>query len=201
MNRDEALQAAELVEQGNSVRAIAQSWGITPATIYSALKRYGIEPDRPASITPSEHIELQRQSGLPPEVYAYRAGIRAPSLRRYAWNAGEKLAMNLHTEKKAWWERELDAFSPENAQAFCALRDVPVPMVAHWYHLINRPPALLLWGFNRLLRVKGDQFQDFQRFNDPEAELFALGQGKLAVPISVRLADEIFRHAQPYQQS
>lgn len=197
--RDDALQLQNLLQQGATIGQISESWGVSRASLYYRLKANGLELPANGRMSPEEHLELQRESGTPPEVYAARAGIASASLRRYGYDLGITPALNTYAMKKAWWEKELDAFSPENAKVFCTLRNLPLTLVAEWYHRVNKPRALLLWGFNRLLRVEGEQFMDFQRFADPSAELFALGAGKLAVPIGVRLADEVFKHAQPYQ--
>ncbi len=199
MNQDDALNLHNLLQQGATVTQIAESWGKSRWQLYRLLDRYGLENPN-VRLNVEDHVLLQQESGVPPEVYAYRAGINPKSLRRYCWNMGEKPALHTYAEKKAWWEKQLDAFSPENAQAFCTLRNVPVVLVAEWYHRIHKPRALLLWGFNRLLCVEGEQFMDFQRFADPEAQMFALGAGRTAVPIKVRLADEVFKFARPYQQ-
>ncbi len=201
MNQDDALQLHNLLTQGTTIAQVSEAWGKSRSQLYKLLYKHGLSLPSDQRLSQEEHMQLQQESGTPPEVYAYRAGISPATLRRYGWDMGLTPALNTHAAKKAWWERELDAFSPENAQVFCTLRNLPVLLVAEWYHKLNKPRALLLWGFNRLLRVEGEQFMDFQRFADPSTKLFALGAGKLVVPIGVRLADEIFKHAQHYQQS
>ena len=196
INRDQAQQAAGLIAAGTSVREIAEGWEVSTSALYSAMRRHGIQVERPV-ITAKEHVALQQASGTPPEVYAARAGLTLNTLRRYAWQDGQTLAMNTYAERKAFWEEKFDTFNPFNARAFCVLNDLPVTMVAHWYHKLNNPSQLLLWGFANLMTVPGDQFADVTRYNDPAATLFALGKGKTVVPIGIRLANEVYMAANP----
>jgi transposase-like protein len=196
LNADQARQAADLVASGSTVLEVAQGWGVAPSTLYNALRRHGIKLERER--TPAkDHLDLQAASGTPPEIYALRAGLTLNTLRRYAWENSRKLPMNSYAERKAYWEAQLDSFNPYTARAFCVLNNLPVPMVAHWYHKLNNPSQLLLWGFTQLMLVPGDQFADVTRFNDPDATLFALGKGKTVVPIGIRLANEVYRAANP----
>ena len=196
INRDQAQQAAGLIAAGTSVREIAEGWEVSTSALYSAMRRHGIQVERPV-ITAKEHVALQQASGTPPEVYAARAGLTLNTLRRYAWQNGQTLAMNTYAERKAFWEAQLDQFNPINSRAFSVLNDLPVQQVAHWYHKLHNPQQLLLWGFTQLMVVRTDQFYDIERYKDPEATLFALGLGKAAVPISIRLANEVFSHSDP----
>lgn len=196
INRDQAQQAAGLIAAGTSVREIAEGWEVSTSALYSAMRRHGIQVERPV-ITAKEHVALQQASNTPPELYAHRAGLTLNTLRKYAWECGAALAMNTYAERKAFWEGKFDAFDPVNARAFCMLNDLPLTMVAHWYHKVFSPSTLLLWGFTQLMAVRGEQFADIERHNDPEATQFALGIGKTAVPISIRLANEVFSHSDP----
>lgn len=196
MTADLAQQAAALVAGGMSVVEVAQSWDVSASTLYSAFRRFDIELQRPTT-SAAEHLGLQRASNTPPELYAHRAGLTLNTLRKYAWECGAALAMNTYAERKAFWEEKLDTFDPANARAFCVLNDLPLTMVAHWYHKVFSPSTLLLWGFTQLMAVRGEQFADIERYNDPEATQFALGIGKTVVPISIRLANEVFSHSDP----
>jgi hypothetical protein len=196
INRDQAQQAAGLIAAGTSVREIAEGWEVSTSALYSAMRRHGIQVERPV-ITAKEHVALQQASNTPPELYAHRAGLTLNTLRKYAWECGAALAMNTYAERKAFWEEKFDTFNPFNARAFCVLNDLPVTMVAHWYHKLNNPSQLLLWGFANLMTVPGDQFADVTRYNDPAATLFALGKGKTVVPIGIRLANEVYMAANP----
>lgn len=194
-----AQDAAAAVARGTSVAQVAESWKVSPGTLYRAFKRYDITlPNMRQNA--ETHLDLHAQSGVPPEVYAHRASISLATMRRYAWGLDRKLPVNTHAERVAYWQAKLDTFNPQHARAFCALHDLPLPMVAHWYHKLNNPPQLLLWGFNELLTVEGDQFRDFSRYADKDASLYALGQGKHAVPIGIRLANEVFSFTRQYQQ-
>lgn len=196
ITEDMARQAAALTERGTPLKEIAQNWNLSAEGMYAAMKRYGITITR-TTISPEQHVTMQRASGLVPEIYAVRAGLSPETLRKHAWTAQKPLALNTFAERKAWWLEKFDAFSPVNARAFCQLNDLPVPMVAHWYHRIHNPRELLLWGFNQLLRVEGEQFKDFVRHAVPKADLYAIGQGKNSVPVEARIAAEAFRFAVP----
>lgn len=196
MTADLAQQAAALVAGGMSVVEVAQGWGVSASTLYSAFRRFEIELQRPTT-SAAEHLELQRASNTPPELYAHRAGLTLNTLRKYAWECGAALAMNTYAERKAFWEEKFDTFDPANARAFCVLNDLPLTMTAHWYHKLNNTSQLLLWGFTQLMGVRGDQFADVTRYNDPAATLFALGKGKTVVPIGIRLANEVYMAANP----
>jgi hypothetical protein len=196
ITEDMARQAAWLTERGTPLKEVAINWGISPEGMYAALKRYGIQIKR-TKTTPAEHVAHQQASNLPPEVYALRAELSPETLRRYAWESGKKLAINTFAERKAWWLEKFDTFSPINARAFCQLNNLPVPMVAHWYHRLHDPKELLLWGFNQLHRVNGEQFTDYVRFAVARADLYAIGQGKSSVPIEARIATEAYRFATP----
>lgn len=198
LNTETTHQVAELIRQGHSVAEIAAGWGITACAIYKALKREHLMPAA-ARTTPAEHLDLQRASECPPEVYAHRAGMSFATLRRHAWAEKVKLACNTHAERKAWWIRRFTEFSPANAKAFCALNDLPVPMVAHWYHKLAPHPVTLLWGFNQLLVLPEDKVPIPARLKDKTGTLFAVGRGKTAVPISIRTANELFSFAHSYQ--
>lgn len=199
INEDAAKQVAVMALQGASVTEIAHSWGVNPATLYKALKRYGINYTQ-TRMTQLEHLDMQAESGTPPEVYAARANLTLNTMRRYAWDNNRKLAMNTFAERKAYWLRKLDEFDPSRVKAFAAMHLVPVPMLAQWYHKLQRPSQLLLWGFNNLLVLDGDQFRDFPRFADPKADMYAIGQGESCAPVSAIIASEAFRFARAYQQ-
>ena len=196
ITEDLARQAAALAERGTPIREIAVNWGLSPEGMYAALRRYGIKIER-GTTTPAQHVTQQQVSGLPPEVYASRAGISFETLRRYAWEYGEKLATNTYALRSKWWLEKFDTFSPKNVKAFCQINSLPVPMVAHWYHRLHYPRELLLWGFDQLLVVEGEHFGDYVRFAVPRADLYAMGQGKQCVPIEARIANEAYRFATP----
>lgn len=195
---DNVQQAGELIQRGHSTTSIAASWGVSASALYKALKRHNIDTTR-TTLTPTEHLDMQAESGTPPELYAMRAGLAFNTIRRYAWDEGRKLAMNTQAERKAYWTAKIDRLDISSVKTFAELHMLPVPMLAQWYHKIVNPSALLLWGFNQLLVVDGDQFRDVGRYAHPRAELFALGLGKLAVPVDTNIAGEVFKFTRPYQ--
>lgn len=196
MTHDLAIQAADQIAAGTTVAELAKNWGMSRGTIYNGLRRYEL-PLRSNRTDWQEHLELQRLSGVPPELYAHRAGVAFASLRRAAWEAKQPLVVNTYAERSAFWAKLLDSFDPRHARTFCVMHDLPVTMVAHWFHKLNNPTHLLLWGFSQLLTVQGDQFTDVSRFHDRAANEFVLGKGKTCAHLNVRVANEVFRHASP----
>lgn len=199
LTREQAQQVAYIAaSSGTPLAEIARDWDITPAVIYNAFKRYEIPYTRQKTQF-EEHLALQAQSLTPPELYAWRAGISFPSLRRAAWENQQRMTMNTYAERKAFWEKLLDKLDFNDAKGFCTRNYLPVPMTAHWFHRIYNPEQMLLWGFTRLLVVEAEHLSDHQRFKAPDAELFALGKGKTVVPIGANIANEAFRFTRQYQ--
>jgi hypothetical protein len=199
ISHEQVLQAHELVRRGTPVAEIAEKWGIGRTNLYKAFGRYGLKLEHPpAAARALEHIEGQITSGVPPELYAYRAGISEATMRRWNWEHGIRATTNTYAERKAYWQDQLELFDPANAKGFCTARNLPLPMTALWYHRIHNPQALLL-------ELETDQFQDFQRYAIPASlknpPLFALGFGRNAVPIGMRIANEAYRFARKYQPS
>jgi hypothetical protein len=148
--------------------------------------------------TPLEHVHLQQQSGTPPDVYAARAGLTCKSLRVYAAQHHTQLNMRLHTEARAWWEETLKRLDPTKLQAFCITEDVPVKLVAYWYHRIYTPQDTLLWGYNSLRVLSADLFDDVARFNNDYAPTHVLARGKAIAHVDLRVAAEAFKHSRAY---
>lgn len=194
-----AEELGEMARNGASIAAVAKSWGHKPGTLYKALKRHNIDLTRDA-LTPDQHLDMQIESGTPPELYAQRAGMAFNTLRRWAWDRQRRLAMNTFADRKAYWLPKVEQLEPTRIKAYAAMHMAPVPMLAHWYHRLLAPQALLLWGFNDLLVIGSDQFSDFVRYSDPRAELYAIGQGKNCAPVGAIVAGEAFKHARTYQQ-
>lgn len=197
VSRELAHEAIDAIARGSSVLAFCDTQNISRSALYNAFKRYGLEHKPNARLTSAEHVELQRQAQLPPEIYAFRAGLAVESLRRYAWEHGTTLALNTHAEKKAWWTERLDGYRHANARAFCVTNHLPLPAVARWWHLVNRPQATLLWGFSQTLEVTADLGETLFEYEDHAAETFALGQGRDCVLVSIRTANELFAQSHP----
>lgn len=194
MTAENTLRAYRLVLDGTaSVQELADSWGIARETIYGAFARY----DKPLRLGPSpeEHIELQQQSGTPPEVYAARAGIQTATLRQYAYLHEQQLGLRLHSEAKQWWTEKLRTLRPQHLQHFCIQENLPVHLVAKWFHLINKPPATLLWGFSELREVTCDMFNDVGRFHNQHAPTHVLGRGRSVSSVDARVATEAYKHS------
>lgn len=202
MTAENTLRAYRLVMDGEAtVQELADSWGIARETIYGAFARH----DKPLRLGPSpqEHIELQQKSGVPPEVYAARAGILTHTLRQYAYLNEQRLNLRLHTEAKQWWAEKLRTLRPQRLQHFCIQEDLPVHLVAKWFHLINKPPVTLLWGFSELREVTCDMFDDVGRFHNQHAQTHVLGRGRSVSSIDIRVATEAYKHSRAceYQPS
>jgi hypothetical protein len=193
-----AKQAAELYSRGTPLSVIADSWGTSHSTLRAAFKRYGITAARPQT-TAAEHIDLQRESGVPPELYAVRAGLTLNTMRRYAWEIKSTLAMNTQAERRTYWLGKIDQLDIKTVKNFAQMHMLPMPMLAQWYHKLVNPSGLLLWGFNQLLVIDGKQFNDFSRYAQPKAELFSIGRGKACVPVDAHIAGEAFKFARTYQ--
>lgn len=198
MNIDHAAaeQAYDALIRGVTMHELAQAWGTAPSTIYSALHRHGFEA--PKRLTPPEHVEAQRQAGIPPDLYAARAAISLAALRNYASNAGTRLALSHLTETRAWWAEQIEALEPRKAQSFCIANDIPVHLLAQWYHKIKKPDVTLLWGFSEIREVTCDMFHDVARFANQHAPTHTLGRGSTTTRTDIRVASEAYRHSVPY---
>lgn len=193
ITRDVAEQAVDLIGAGTSVVELCEGWGCKRSTLYSAIKRFDLTlPSQLAKLEPVDHVHLQISSKVPPEVYAYRAGISPETLRKYAQLAQLKLAMTKHSEKKAWWAALLDGMSYVNCKTFCRMHHVSVLQVAHWWHKIYRPRATLLWGYAQVITLSADDIRLFA-YDSPSVAHFALGRGSNCVPISDLAARELYR--------
>lgn len=197
MNHENTAQAYALIQRGTTPKELAEAWDISPSTVYGALARFKYKLREEADL-PMLHVTMQIQSGVPPELYAARAGLAMNTLRKYSYDNKIKLAMNLHTEKKAWWQAKLDGFDPKKVQAFCIREDIPVRMLAFWFHRLGCPAQTLLWGFSELRVVDSDMFKDVTRFHNPHAGTHALGRGKSIADIDIRVATEAFKASSAY---
>lgn len=175
------------VEAGEKITAIAHSLGVKRHAIYNALRRLKMQlPEK------EDHVALQQKSGLPPELYAYRAGISAESLRVMAHQRGEKLTNSKDAERKAFWAQAIATFDGVNVRAFCQAQDLPLVRVAYWYHRIHKPQKALLWGFNRIVEIPAESFDLAPAAFDPEA-LFVLGRGREVRTTSSAEANRLYR--------
>lgn len=175
------------VEAGEKVTAIAHSLGVERHAVYNALRRFEMQlPEK------GDHVVLQQKSGLPPELYAYRTGISAESLRVMAYQRGEKLAYTKDAERKAFWAQAIATFDGVNVRAFCQAQNLPLVRVAYWYHRIHKPPKALLWGFNRIVEIPAESFDLVPAAFDPEA-FFVLGRGRKVRTTSSMEANRLYR--------
>ena len=190
VSSDEARHAAASINaRETSAAEWARTNGVSRTALYNAIKREGLSVD--LNVSAQEHLELQRKSGLPPEVYAYRAAIPIGTLRRWAGEQGLPIAMSGYAEKKEWWVQALSTYTHATARTFCAANNLSVALVATWYHMVHQPAATLLWGFEETLELRTDQFDDIYRWEQRGTELFALGRGRYAAPISETNAGKI----------
>ena len=196
ISRNDAQTAGLLLARGETVADIAENWGVSRHALYYALRRYNI-PTQREKHSVEQLLAEQARSNIPPELYAWRIGIAPATLRRYAWAAKQKLAVNTYKERRAFWDQVLGDFTPDNIKGFLQRKDLPLQQVAEWYHRINKPEQLLLWGFADLRVVTSDMFSDWQRFTDVEGT-FALGAGTDCTPVNSRLATEAFTHSHTY---
>ena len=196
ISRNDAQTAGLLLARGETVADIAENWGVSRHALYYALRRYNITTQREKHSV-EQLLAEQARSNIPPELYAWRIGMAPATLRRYAWAAKQKLAVNTHKERRAFWDQVLEDFTPDNIKGFLQRKDLPLQQVAEWYHRINKPEQLLLWGFADLRVVTSDMFSDWQRFTDVEGT-FALGTGPDCTPVNSRLAAEAFKHSHTY---
>lgn len=187
LDRQTAEDVATQLAAGGRATAIAAALGVKRHTLYNSLRAHGIQvPEK------EDHVALQQASGLPPELYAYRANISAESLRIRAHQRNEKLAMTRNSERKAYWAQALATFDGVNARAFCQAQDLPLVRVAYWYHRIHKPPKALLWGFNRIVEIPAESFDLAPAAFDPEA-LFVLGRGREVRTTSSAEANRLYR--------
>lgn len=188
ITRDEALAIIKLHADGMGITAIAGEWGVERYDIYNALRDHGLKLHARPDVT--ELVELQRESNVPPELFAYREHISYESLRVRAWQEGTKLTMTSNLERKAFWQKLLETFDGENARAFCNYHRLPVAMTAYWYHRLYKPNQTLLWGFSKVVEVDREQVRVNRK--DPLA-LFALGWGAKTSALSAAEASAIFQ--------
>lgn len=193
--------AYQHVQRGTTVAELAEAWDVSRATIYGAFAKHGL-PLRTGP-SPEEHVRLQQQSGTPPEVYAYRAGIKVETLRGYAYAYGMRLALRLHTDSKAWWAETLTRFDPAACMNFLIRENLPLQLVAKWFHLLNKPAITLLWGFTEVRELTCDRYNDVGRFNNRHASTHVLGRGRTLAHVDIRVASEAYRysHAWKYKHS
>lgn len=205
LTRDEIRQAhaALIADPSLTVKELAESWDVKPMRIYRALNDNGLSlRDRERlRNTPEQHVKAQRASGLPPDLYAARHNLHTRSLQHHAYQLGMRLNMASYADKKEWWERTLATMNPARVQEFIIEHDLPLRLVAYWFHKINSPSETLLWGNAALREVTSDQFHDVARFNNPNAgDTFYLGRGKTLSQIDLRLAEEITRQSRVWDR-
>lgn len=187
IDRTLAEEICARMEAGEKATAIAHSLGVKRHDIYNAMRRFAMRlPEK------KDHVALQQKSGLPPELYAYRAGISAESLRIMALQRGEKLTYSKDAERKAYWAQALATFDGVNTRAFCQAQDLPLVRVAYWYHRIHKPSSTLMWGFNQNVEIAAESFDLAPAAFDPEA-LFVLGRGREVRTISSAEANRLYR--------
>lgn len=186
----DAHEAASAI---NAREATVASWarekGVSRTAVYNAIARSNLIID--INTDAQEHLNLQRGSKLPPEVYAFRAAVPISTLRRWAGEQGLPIAMSGHAEKKAWWGATLDSYSHASAKAFCTTNNLPMALVANWYHLLYQPAATLIWGFAQTHELLTDQFNDIHRWDDQRPTSFALGRGRYCVALDETNAGKI----------
>lgn len=197
VSRELAYEALDAIARGSSIKAFCTLQNISRTALYNAFERYGLERKPNARISATEHLDLQRQAQVPPEVYAFRAGLAVETLRKYAWEHGAPLALSSYAEKKAWWTERLDSYSHANARAFCITNHLPLLAVARWWHIVNKPQASLLWGFSQTFQIADDLSETLFQYEDHHAETFAVGQGRDCVPVGIRTANEFFTRSTP----
>lgn len=197
MSAENTAQAYAILQRGNvSVPELAESWGLSPSTVYGALARHKMPLRRPKI---EEQVEAQRASDVPPEVYAWRAGISVASLKKYAYDVQKPLNMSSYATKKDWWLAKLDQLDPQRVQAFCIREHLPVHQLAYWFHKIENPSDTLLWGFTELRIVDNVMFNDIGRFHNPHAPTHVIGRGKSIAQIDIRVATEAYGFSRAYQ--
>lgn len=187
LTRKDAEEILDRLSDGEGASAIADSIGVKRHAIYNALRRYKLQlPEK------EDHIALQQASKAPPELYAYRAGISAESLRVKAWQRGEPLAVTSNAARKEYWSRLFESFDGLNTREFCAAMITPVAMVAYWYHRIKKPNRPLLWGMQKAIELDPEVFEGLPVKYDPQA-LFAVGMGSRVKTIDSSTASRIYR--------
>ena len=202
ISREMARQASGLIESGARLTEVAESWDVGQSTLHAALKRHNLST-RKNQFSLEQHLKFQQVSGIPPELYAYRAGIGFPSLRRAAWLNKEQLVMNTYQERKDYWTEHLMMFRPKDLKAFCVFKDAPIQQVAYWFHRLHNPEKILLWGFSELMTLSESGktlFNDIARFESASPTEFYLGHNRVLIPIPSNIASEVYRHACSYQQ-
>lgn len=200
LDRDAAMHAHAILCGDTSVKELAEAWNVRPGAIYKALDRHNLR--LPQRSTKEHHVTAQRDSGLPPDLYAARQGLAINTLQRYAYEMDTVLAMHSYAAKKAWWANQLDLIDMRHLQKDLIRYDLPLRLVSYWWHKLygtDAPVQTLLWGFPEVRVVTADQFNDVGRYHNPHGgETHFLGRGKTVVQIDIRLATEIHRHTCAY---
>lgn len=147
------LQAMDiLIREGLSIAEIARRIGCTAGMLYTMRSRLGLTKKR----TKIDHLALQRQSGTPPEVYTFRAGIKLATLRDYASNAGERLPLAGKLERREWWT---GVFRHHNVSQWNLTRIAgqerwPLQEAAKWLHLISTIQGTWVYGTAKPFQVQ-----------------------------------------------
>lgn len=146
VNYPDTLQAMEVLrKEGYTIAEIAEKLGIKPATLYTIRSKMGITKlQRQASI---DHVALQLQSGTPPEVYCFRAGIKIQSLRTYASNKEQRLAIASIVERQQWWRKQLHqhGVTRRNVATMCRMNRWPLLHAVKQLHAVDKPKGTWLY--------------------------------------------------------
>lgn len=199
---EEAEVAANILASNPdiTIEEIAASWDTSVRHLKRVMRANGFAAPKQAvkGFTPDQHVRAQQRSGIPPDLYAARAGLNTRSLQHYAYQLRVPLAMSSYRAKAQWWADRLDTLEPKRLQGFLIHHDLPLKLVAYWWHKLygtREPVQTLVWGFPQLMVCEADQFNDVRRFHNPHTETHFLGRGKTVVSIDIRLATEIQRHS------
>lgn len=147
------LQAMDiLLKEGLSIAEIARRIGCTAGMLYTMRSRLGLTKKR----VKIDHLTLQRQSGTPPEVYTFRAGIKLATLRDYASNEGVRLPLAGKLERREWWANTFrhHNVSQWNLTRIAGQERWPLKEAAKWLHLISTIQGTWVYGTAKPFQVQ-----------------------------------------------
>ena len=147
------LQAMALLqEEGLSIAEIARRIGCTAGMLYTMRSRMGLTRPR----VKIDHLTLQRQSGTPPEVYAFRAGIKLATLRDYATDAGVRLPLAGKLERREWWAGVFrhHNVSQWNLARIAGQENWPLKEAAKWLHVIQKIRGTWTYGTDKPFQIQ-----------------------------------------------
>lgn len=142
------LQAMDiLLKEGLSIAEIARRIGCTAGMLYTMRSRMGLTRPR----VKLDHLALQRQSGTPPEVYVFRAGIKLATLRGYASDAGERLPLAGKLERQEWWTGVFRHHNTNqwNLARIAGQENWPLQEAAKWLHIIQKIQGTWVYGTDK----------------------------------------------------